>query len=101
MPFVTRNITARHQDHSWRGNVTRYELSYADHTPLGGDVLYADAVKAHETLSPRLRALLEGATALAVLANGYQNLSLCDSSYARTNVLLNQLLREAGDSSES
>ena len=74
----------RHQDHSWRGNVTRYELSYADETPLGGDVLFADAVRAHQTLSPRLRALLEGATSLAVLANGYQNLSLCDSAYAKT-----------------
>ena len=78
------DINVWHQDHSWRGTVTRYELSYADVTPLGGDVLFADAVKAHDTLSPRLRVLLEGATSLAVLANGYQNLSFCDSSYAKT-----------------
>ena len=76
------DINLWHQDHSWRGEVTRYELSYADVAPLGGDVLFADATRAHATLSPRLRSLLEGATALCVLAHGYQNLEPCGTRYA-------------------
>ena len=49
------DINLWHQDHSWRGAPTRFELSYAAVSPLGGDVLYADAVAAHASLSPRLR----------------------------------------------
>ena len=80
------DINLWHQDHSWRGEPTRFELSYAAEVPLGGDVLYADAVAAYASLSPRLRALLEGATNIAVLANGYQNLDVRDDAYARVLV---------------
>ena len=76
------DINLWHQDHSWRGAPTRFELSYAAVSPLGGDVLYADAVAAHASLSPRLKALLDGATNVTVLAKGYQNLDVRDPKYA-------------------
>lgn len=79
------DINVWHQDHSWRKEVTQYELSNANVTPpLGGNVLYADATEAYRTLSPLVKKLLEDTTSLAVLANGYQNLEACGPEYAQT-----------------
>jgi taurine dioxygenase len=79
------DINLWHQDHTWRKTVTRYELSYMDVRPeLGGDVLYADATKAYQRLSPKLQQLLQGTTCQTVLAQGYQNLEFGSPAYAQT-----------------
>jgi taurine dioxygenase len=79
------DINVWHQDHSWRPQVTQYELSYADVVPAcgGGDVLYADASQAYRTLSPRLQTLVQGANCLSLLAQGYQNLEVGSAAYAQ------------------
>ena len=65
------DINVWHQDHTWRKEVTRYELSYVDAAPdVGGDVMYADAVRAFETLSAHFQEMLSQTTALNVIARG-------------------------------
>ena len=78
------DINVWHQDHTWRKRITRYELSYDDAAPdVGGDVIYADAVKADEALSPLLREMLRQTTAQNVFAQGYQNLKFGSQGYAQ------------------
>ena len=72
------------QDHSWHESPTRFELSYADLVPpSGGDVIFADAAAAHDSLSPPMRDMLTGKTCVTVLANGYQNLDIQQPEFAQ------------------
>ena len=64
---------------------TRYELSYADVcADVGGDVCYADAAAAYASLSARLRQAIDGATSVALLANGYAELDVREPTYAQS-----------------
>ena len=78
------DINIWHMDHSWHEAPTRYELSYADAGPaVGGDVEYADACAAYESLSPHLRDMLQNCTCMNLLAHGYQNLDVSQPEYTQ------------------
>ncbi len=76
------DINIWHMDHSWHEAPTRYELSYTDVGPaVGGDVEYADACAAYDSLSPHMRDMLENCTCMNLLAHGYQNLDISQREY--------------------
>lgn len=78
------NINLWHQDHTWHSEPTRYELSYADVVAVGGDVLYADAVAAYASLSPKMQQMIDGTKSKALLANGYAELPYPAPAFAQS-----------------
>ena len=78
------DINIWHMDHLHDHHPTRFELSYCDVSPAtGGDVIFADACAAYDSLSPRMQGMVKDTTCLTVLANGYQNLEIGSAEYAQ------------------